>query len=418
MKKYIYILLFMLIFFTLLSCEKEIKNVDNIPPLIIIEPNYLNVNITVGTKIDLMLGVSGIDNIDGNITHLIEIDDRDLNINIPGTYTIYYYLADKSNNQAAYKTKEVTVINSHTNIIDYPIYNGKIENEICPLSSNCFNGAWYYKVVSSKDEWLGIVGTITLPIFNADPNRDTGNRFLDNPSIYMGGNAGYESDAGLSLSLVTINNGSSISTYSIAFRPFWRYITIINKDEGGYDKHDGKYSVSCTNNNCYGNWHYSQSEFYYLPGDKIKMSVFSPQKNYLQLKIDVIAISNLPESISLRTQHGWKNPADFTSPMFYSSNHSIGKAEFKRVNAIDQVSNEGKPAIPTLASVLNANWESSFLIRKINNQLMRIPLTDERRFVLACPNAEAIIITQSPQQITYGGETVSIQPNKIKNKED
>lgn len=410
MKKMLYLFL-AVVFILLSSCHDDIVIKDDISPLIIIEGIFQKVTINVGDEIDLMQGVKGYDNIDGTITHLIVVDDVDFNPLVPGVYTIYYYLADKSGNQANYQTKEVTVINPQM-IIDYPIYRDIIDNEVYPDPANCFPGAWYYKAVSSFDYWVGIVGTITLPSFTPDPNRDSGARYLDNPSVYMGGNASFESDAGLSFSLVTLNNNTSISSYSMAYRPFWRYITKVNQDEGGYNKHDGKYSVTCTNNNCYANWFYGDSEFYYLPGDKVKMTVFSPKANYLQLMIEILEISKLPESILLRATHGWNEPANFISPLFYSANHGLSQAEFKRVNAIDQVANEGKPAIMTYATVVNANWESTYLLRKFNQVIMRVPFIDERRFVLACPYVLAFTITKTTEQINNGGETITIKPKK------
>ena len=82
-----------------------------------------------------------------------------------------------------------------------PVYTGAIENEASkPGTPNCFPGAIYRKVVSSKDYWLGIEATITLPQFTPDPERydDTKqNYYLDNSSIYMGGHSYYESDVGI-----------------------------------------------------------------------------------------------------------------------------------------------------------------------------------------------------------------------------
>lgn len=44
-----------------------------------------------------------------------------------------------------------------------PLYEGEIEGEILPPPPPaCFLGAWYRKVVSSKDLWLGIEGVIEL----------------------------------------------------------------------------------------------------------------------------------------------------------------------------------------------------------------------------------------------------------------
>jgi len=57
--------------------------------------------------------------------------------------------------------------------------------------------------------------------------------------------------------------------------------------------------------------------------------------------------------------HGWKDFENFLSPVFVSKGHGTSKtAQFKRVNAIDQMANEGKPATLTTSNVKEAVWES------------------------------------------------------------
>ena len=52
------------------------------------------------------------------------------------------------------------------------VYDGVIDDEINPpLPPECFLGAWYRKVFSSKDYWLGIEGKITLGEFIPDEER-------------------------------------------------------------------------------------------------------------------------------------------------------------------------------------------------------------------------------------------------------
>ncbi len=408
MKSYLLILTLFLFGFTIIGWDKTPKEKDTIPPLITVYNDTIKVRI--GETLDLMDGVTGLDNIEGDITGRITINKGDYNPNQPGSYTITYNLIDKDGNIATPVTRTIIII-SDQQIEDYPLYTDEISGERLPQPQSCFPGAWYHKVVSSKDYWRGIVGVITLPVFTPDEARFQGGKYLDNPSIYMGGNAGSESDAGVSLSLAQLKNGS-ISTYSMVYRPFWRYITTINKDEGSYSEHDGEYAVSCNGNNCYGNWHYTETEYYYLPGDSIKMMVYSPKENYLQLKIDVISVSTLPESVNLRKANGWKEPKSFASPMFYSGGHGKTLAEFKRVNAIDQVANEGKPAQATSAKVENAVWQEVYLLRNISGQIHRVPFVASRQYRLSCPSTDAFIITSTDQQTLMGGETVSIIPKR------
>lgn len=410
-KSYLLLLTLFLFGFTLIGCDKTPKEKDTIPPLLTVYET--TIKIRIGEPLDLMQGVTGLDNVEGDITNRITIDQSNFNPNQPGTYTVIYYLVDKDGNSATPVTRTIIIIGDQQ-IEDYQLYTEEIAGEKLPQAQNCFPGAWYHKVVSSKDYWRGIVGVITLPTYTLDEARFQNGRYLDNPSIYMGGNAGSESDAGLSLSLAQLKNGS-ISTYSMVYRPFWRYITTINKDEGGYSEHNGEYAVSCTGNNCYGNWHYKNTEYYYLPGDTIKMMVYSPKENYLQLVIDVISVSTIPEVVNLRKTNGWNDPKSFISPMFYSGGHGRTPAEFKRVNAIDQVANEGKPAQATAAVVENAVWKEAYLLRNISGQMYRVPFVTSRQYRLSCPSTDAFVITVTDQQTLMGGETVSILPRRKEN---
>ncbi len=57
----------------------------------------------------------------------------------------------------------------------------------------CFAGAYYRKAVSSFDTWTGIAGFVKLGTPQFDEKRvraEDKNQYLDNPSVYMGGNAG------------------------------------------------------------------------------------------------------------------------------------------------------------------------------------------------------------------------------------
>lgn len=101
MKKWLFILMvFFLVF--LVSCQKEL--IDVVPPTILgvkdltytigrPEPNYLN-------------GITARDNVDGDITHLIEVDISEVDLTSPGIYAIVYLVSDLSNNQS----KEEAVI--------------------------------------------------------------------------------------------------------------------------------------------------------------------------------------------------------------------------------------------------------------------------------------------------------------------
>ncbi|VEU79757.1 hypothetical protein [Haploplasma axanthum] len=294
--------------------------------------------------------------------------------------------------------------------IDAPIYDKNIENEekVCETPA-CFLGAWYRKVFSSKDTWLGIEGTITLGEFIPDQAR-FGNdkrvyfdRFLDNPSVYMGGHSLSESDAGLGFNSGYRFKGDeeelNYGTPKIAYRPFWRYIYSDCLDVNG--------NVTRNNVNSWNVANPHDFDFYYFPGDKIKMAVYSPINDYLQLRIELIEETTNEKYVKIREGFKLKDkPRVFYSPLFYSEGHGSNKAEFKRVNSIDQYGNEGFIVKETEAKVTEAVWENTYLFRRIEGMVCRVPMTENRKVEMACPNKESFKI----KKLNNGGESITITP--------
>lgn len=292
-----------------------------------------------------------------------------------------------------------------------PTYTGVIEDEASkPYTPNCFPGAIYRKVVSSRDYWLGIETLITLPEFTPDPERfDTSKMsyYLDNASIYLGGNAYNESDVGLFWSIGYADaNKTGISRSGVAYRPFWRYITT---------------QESCTNNNCFRNANVNDFEYYYFPGDTIRMSVYSPRPGYMQLRIELVTLTTIPEYQVKRQNYQLEEDFNrvFVTPLFPSAGMGVLETEFKRVNAIDQVSNESKPTLNTNAMVENAIWHEVYLYRKIDDTLYKVPLTSNRSASMTCPlganvNGDftnAFEIGYEGVDPSKGGEVVTLRPN-------
>ena len=294
------------------------------------------------------------------------------------------------------------------------IYNGEIADEKRPPNSPaCFQGAWYRKVYSSKDLWLGIEGTIILGEFIPDEKRFKSDgrislkRHLDNPSIYMGGHALSESDAGLGFNVGYLSDDTSkdldYGSEKIAYRPFWRYI---------YEQvYDENFQVLRKNINSWNVANAKNLNHYYFPGDKIKMSIYSPIPNYLQLKIDLIEPTKIEKYKKIRDSFNLSFPIqNFLSPLFYSKGHGLNFAEFKRVNSIDQFGNEGFVVSKTNAFVTEAIWEETYLYRRINGEIMKVPMTENRQTKMACPQSEAFTI----KSFSKTGEKISIHPGIIK----
>jgi hypothetical protein len=298
-------------------------------------------------------------------------------------------------------------------MFDQPeIYFDKIEDEKpAPVPPACFLGAWYRKVYSSMDKWLGFEGVVTLGEFIPDESRfnlDGNGRYMDNPSVYIGGKSKRESDAGLGLNLTYLSNDTSqdlvISSPKMAYRPFWRYIY---NEASDIDFNVRRREVN--------SWNVSNPRnlgYYYFPGDVLRMKIYSPIDNYLQLRIEVIEPTSIPKYVELRKKYRLKDnrPLDFYSPIFDSEGHGYENAEFKRVNSIDQYGNEGYNAKNTNAMVTTSIWHESFLYRKIDGVIRKVPMSTERQSSMICPNQEAISVENINGQL--GSESITIHPGK------
>jgi len=238
--------------------------------------------------------------------------------------------------------------------------------EVVPAASiPCFPGAYYRKAVSSFDVWTGIAGLVKLGMPKVDENRlgEQTKQPLDNFSVYMGGNAGGKSevDAGLSWEFTLDENGKR-SARRNAFRPFWRAKT----------------------------WNSAPNEkqFYFYPGETVQMAVLVAGANKLRLII-----------------------SDGKTKTFQTEFDAEGFApniprQFKRVNAIDQVANEGKPVQPTRAEIIGAEWLNTVLLRGAGADAKQIPLDKTRYTDMRCANESHIVVTTT--DAAKGAEKIDI----------
>ncbi|MGV3540318.1 MAG: hypothetical protein ACO1OQ_10930 [Rufibacter sp.] len=230
----------------------------------------------------------------------------------------------------------------------------------------CFPGAYYRKAVSSFGDWTGITGVAVLGYPSTDPNRldsQRNNLPLDNFSIYMGGNAGgdFEVDAGMTWTFSVDKATGKTSQQRIAWRPFWRTNVWNNPP--------------------------NVEQYTWYPGDTIQMSVVmvAPQK----LRMTIADAGKHPKK---------KFEVDFDAEGFTQDT----KRQFKRVNAIDQVRNEGKPVQPTTAKVVNSEW----LYTNLHHQNVQVPMTKARFTDMRCADAKHIKVTTT--NAATGAERIDI----------
>ncbi|WP_345955477.1 hypothetical protein [Mucilaginibacter sp. PAMB04168] len=240
-----------------------------------------------------------------------------------------------------------------------------VEKEVPPAASiDCFPGAYYRKAVTSFDNWSGITGVVVLgqPTVDEDRLDSRTKQPLDNFSVYMGGNsADQELDAGLTWEFSTDASGRK-SARRNAWRPFWR---------AGYWKSapdSAKYT-----------WH---------PGDKIQMTIKMAGPKKLRM---IIQDMNHPEK-------------RFETNVDASGFTYEAAKQFKRVNAIDQVRNEGKPVQPTKAHVTGAEWLYTTLYRGSKNE--EWPMTRARFTDMRCSDATHIRVTATNS--SKGAEKIDI----------
>lgn len=256
---------------------------------------------------------------------------------------------------------------------DDPI-NTYFPGEVRPAEeAKCFAGAYYHKCVSSKDVWLGIEGTVVLPEMTFDPDRANPakpGQYLDNPSVYMGGNmGGQETDIGMTWEVIRLDDGT-VSSDRRAFRPFLRRTSC------------GSQPSDYTNAP-------AQKDYYWYPGEEITMSLQIIRDGVLKFTVDGAG------------KHYEKE--------YECAGYKAGEiGEFKRVNAIDQVSNEGKPAQETATVVENSRWKSVYLYRKYDGEIVKAPMHTGRYTDMRCPDAQYFKIESTDEDKKIGAETITI----------
>lgn len=289
-----------------------------------------------------------------------------------------------------------------------PTYLKLIDGEIPkPGDYQCFQGAWYYKALSAKNHWLGIEAKVTLPLFSPDENRyefvpseDSTNgrykKYLDTPSVYVGGSSDYETDIGFGWFRGLVNN--DLSEEKITFRPFWRHIFL---DDSGKIQ------------NLYKGTALTETNYYFFPGDQVHILLFCPEPDYLQFRVEIIKPTEIMKYKQLRQTLHLENdlPSVLLTEKIKAPGNGRNLSEYKRVNAIDQYHNEGRPTQMTEACVFDCIWEDVFLFRKIEESLVKVPFDEKRYIRMMCPCKEAFVV-----EAISNGERIKIMPRGCNKK--
>ncbi len=250
-------------------------------------------------------------------------------------------------------------------------------DEVPPATSlPCFPGAIYRKAVSSIDVWTGIDAVITLPTLVTDPGRvdEKTKKPLDNASCYIGGFApdpaggeGTEIDAGVTWEVIREADGT-VSPQRKAFRPFWRNKKWFNAP--------------------------AKPDLYFYPGDTIRMTISTTENDKLTFRVQLLARAGQPLAASPLSEH----VAEMDAPHFGPERVQ----QFKRVSAIDQMRNEGKPAQPTAAHVDGGIWSQVDLLRGEE----RRPMIPDRFTDMRCPDAKLVEVKKTDDA---SGETIELR---------
>ena len=264
---------------------------------------------------------------------------------------------------------------NNLSLVNDPIDTFFPEEVLPDINSPCFNGSYYRKAMSSQDVWLGITGTVILPTISFDPariNPSNTAQYLDNPSVYMGGTAnGQETDIGMTWEVIKDANGN-VTADRRAFRPFLR-----------------RSAYPITNQVAIYTNAPAQAGYYWYQGDTVTMSVLVASNGIIHFIVQ---------------GEDKKYECDFPADGYQLSSPII----FKRVNAIDQVSNEGNPIQPTKTKVTGSKWLSTYLYRIYNGSIVKAPMHQTRFTDMRCPDSKYFIISTTADKDKVGGESIGI----------
>lgn len=137
----------------------------------------------------------------------------------------------------------------------------------------------------------------------------------------------------------------------------------------------------------------AEARYYWYQGETITMSVKIEKNGYLKFVVD-----------------GAGKHYETSFPCAGYISGTLG--QFKRVNAIDQVSNEGKPAQVTKTKVSNAEWKNTYLYRLVDKKEVKVPMHSRRMTDMRCPDVKYFDISSTDAQKKIGAESITINGDK------
>ncbi|MFW5753604.1 MAG: hypothetical protein ACOCV9_02275, partial [Marinilabiliaceae bacterium] len=87
-------------------------------------------------------------------------------------------------------------------------------------------------------------------------------------------------------------------------------------------------------------------------------------------------------------------------------------AEYKRVNAIDQVGNEGKEVSSSETRLGQSNWEYTSLWRIWDGEELLVPMHRDRYTSMKCPEDKYFEIEKNEEDLSEGGEMIIIDAGR------
>jgi hypothetical protein len=219
---------------------------------------------------------------------------------------------------------------------------------------------------------------VVLPELIFDPDRVNPAKpaqYMDNTSLYLGGNAnGQETDIGMIWEVIRDENGN-VTPDRRCWRPFWRHL------------------APGEQNQTWGNPDAQNTDYHFYPGDTISLSLKLIGNELLLFEVQGMG----------RIKH-----KQLTREIPCKGYTLLANTEYKRVIAIDQMGREGKPVEETKAKLIGGEFLETNLLRLDGTDIITVPMHAGRLADMRCPEVKHFVITASEEDKKIGAEKVNI----------